>query len=72
MAELKQKQATPAQSALNLKSAGPKHLGAGLGQALKSVASGVVGGAAALVAAPAMGAKEGGVNGRVEFCVDVC
>jgi len=40
-----------------------KHLGAGVGRGLQSAVGGVLGGAACLVAAPAIGAKEGGVGG---------
>eukprot|EP00630_Chrysocystis_fragilis_P002438 CAMPEP_0197392806 /NCGR_PEP_ID=MMETSP1165-20131217/3935_1 /TAXON_ID=284809 /ORGANISM="Chrysocystis fragilis, Strain CCMP3189" /LENGTH=628 /DNA_ID=CAMNT_0042918447 /DNA_START=15 /DNA_END=1901 /DNA_ORIENTATION=+ len=53
-------------AALNLNAGGSKqakHLGAGLGQAIKNVAAGVGGGAATLVALPALGAKEGGAAG---------
>ena len=41
----------------------PKHAGEGAWRLLKSVGVGVAGGAAALVAAPALGAKEGGAKG---------
>lgn len=56
--------ATEDMTALNLKqSSGTKHLGAGIGQAVKSVVAGVGAGAATLIAAPAIGAKEGGATG---------
>ena len=40
-----------------------KHLGAGLSSGLKSMVGGVAAGAAALVALPAVGAKDGGASG---------
>merc|ERR1719440_56827 len=51
-------------SAIGLGSATkPKHAGEGAWRLVKSVGVGVLGGAATLVAAPAIGAREGGAEG---------
>ena len=54
---------TTRSSPLDAADSGPKHLGAGVQDALGSVLGGFAAGAATIVAAPALGAREGGAAG---------